>query len=90
MEKKRKQFNKADAYTNVDGYYLCAFLEGGVCDLHRASDVKQVISSEKKDYVNVVLRDGDVIHYEDIVSYEFKHIIDLTMYNLKTVKRVME
>lgn len=88
MEKNRKQFDKADTYTKAEDYYLCVFLKDGGCDLHRASDVKQVVSSASKDYYNVVLRDDDVTHYEDVVSYEFMHIRDLTMYNLKTLKRI--
>lgn len=90
-ERTRKNNGRAFSYRKEDGYYLCVFLKDGGCNLHRALDVKQVISSESKDYFNVVLRDGDVTHYEeDAVSYEFKHIIDLAQYNLKTVKRVTE
>ena len=77
-------------YQNCDGYFLCVFTKGGGCDLHRASDVKQVVSSVNKDYINVIMVDGDVTHYEDVVSYEFKHVIELSMYNLNTVKRVTE
>ena len=77
-------------YQNCDGYFLCVFTKGGGCDLHRASDVKQVVSSVNKDYINVIMVDGDVTPYEDVVSYEFKHVIELSMYNLNTVKRVTE
>lgn len=89
-EKTRKNNGRAFSYRKEDGYYLCVFLKDGGCNLHRALDVKQVISSESKDYFNVVLRDGDVTHYEGAVSYEFKHILDLALYKLKTVKRVTE
>lgn len=90
-EKKRKDNSGVISRQKENGYYLCVFLKDGGCDLHRASDVKQVLISKEKDFVNVVLRDGDVVHYEeDAVSYEFKHIIDLAQYNLKTVKRVTE
>ena len=58
--------------------------------MHRASEVKQVVSSVNKDYINVIMVDGDVTHYEDVVSYEFKHVIELYLYNLNTVKRVTE
>lgn len=77
-------------YQNCDGYFLCVFTKGGGCDLHRASEVKQVVSSLNKDYINVIMTDGDVTHYEDVVSYEFKHVLDLSLYNLNTVKRVTE
>ena len=77
-------------YQNCDGYFLCVFTKGGGCDLHRASEVKQVVSSVNKDYINVIMVDGDVTHYEDVVSYEFKHVIELSLYNLNTVKRVTE
>lgn len=77
-------------YQNCDGYFLCVFTKGGGCDLHRASEVKQVVSSLNKEYINVIKTDGDVTHYEDAVSYEFKHVMDLSNYNLKTVKRVTE
>jgi len=77
-------------YQNCDGYFLCVFTKGGGCDLHRASDVKQVVSSVNKDYINVIMTDGEVTHYENVVSYEFKHVLDLSLYNLNTVKRVAE
>lgn len=77
-------------YQNSDGYFLCVFTKGGGCDLHRASEVKQVVSSLNKDYINVIMSDGDVTQYEDVVSYEFKHVLDLSLYNLNTVKRVTE
>lgn len=77
-------------YQNCDGYFLCVFTKGGGCDLHRASEVKQVVSSLNKDYINVIMTDGDVTQYEDVVSYEFKHVLDLSLYNLNTVKRVTE
>lgn len=77
-------------YQNCDGYFLCVFTKGGGCDLHRASEVKQVLSSLNKDYINVIMNDGDVTQYEDVISYEFKHVIDLSLYNLNTVKRVTE
>lgn len=77
-------------YQNCDGYFLCVFTKGGGCGLHRASEVKQVVSSLNKDYINVIMTDGDVTHYEDVVSYEFKHVLDLSLYNLNTVKRVAE
>ena len=77
-------------YQNCDGYFLCVFTKGGGCDLHRASEVKQVVSSVNKDYINVIMVDGDVTHYEDVVSYEYKHVSDLALYNLNTVKRETE
>ena len=77
-------------YQNCDGYFLCVFTKGDGCDLHRASDVKQVVSSVNKDYINVIMVDGDVTHYEDVVSYECKHVLDLALYNLNTVKRETE
>lgn len=77
-------------YQNCDGYFLCVFTKSGGCDLHRASDVKQVVSSVNKDYINVIMTDGEVTHYENVVSYEFKHVLDLSLYNLNTVKRVAE
>ena len=77
-------------YQNCDGYFLSVFTKGGGCDLHRASDVKQVVSSVNKDYINVIMTDGEVTHYENVVSYEFKHVLDLSLYNLNTVKRVAE
>ena len=77
-------------YQNCDGYFLCVFTKGGGCCLHRASEVKQVVSSLNKDYINVIMADGDVTQYEDVVSYEFKHVLDLSLYNLNTVKRVTE
>lgn len=89
-EKTRKNNDRAFSYRKEDGYYLCVFLKDGGCDLFVASRVKSVVNSLSKDYLNVVLDNGDITHYEDAVSYEFKHIIDLTTYNLKTVKRVTE
>ena len=89
MKKEVKNDREID-YQNCDGYFLCVFTEGGGCDLHRASEVKQIVSSLNKDYINVIKTDGDVTHYEDAVSYEFKHVMDLSNYNLKTVKRVSE
>lgn len=77
-------------YQNCDGYFLCVFTKGGGCDLHRASEVKQVVSSLNKDYIKVIMTDGDVTLYEDVVSYEFKHVLDLSLYKLNTVKRVTE
>lgn len=77
-------------YQNCDGYFLCVFTKGGGCDLHRVSEVKQVVSSLNKDTINVIMTDGDVTQYEDVVSYEFKHVLDLSLYNLYTVKRVTE
>lgn len=88
--KARKDDEGAKLYTDAEGYYLCVFLKGGGCDLHKASEVKQVVKSESGDYVNVMLQNGDVTHYEDANSYEFKHIIDLATYNLKTVIRMTE
>lgn len=92
-ERKKKKEIKNDReidYQNCDGYFLCVFLKGGGCDLHRASEVKQVVSSVNKDYINVIMVDGDVTYYENFVSYEFKHVLDLALYNLNTVKRVTE
>lgn len=92
-ERKLKKEIKNDReidYQNCDGYFLCVFTKGGGCDLHRASDVKQVVSSVNKDYINVIMTDGEVTHYEDVVSYEFKHVLDFSLYNLNTVKRVAE
>lgn len=92
-ERKPKKEIKNDReidYQNCDGYFLCVFTKGGGCDLHRASEVKQVLSSVNKDYINVIMTDGEVTHYEDVVSYEFKHVLDLALYNLNTVKRVAE
>lgn len=92
-ERKPKKEIKNDReidYQNCAGYFLCVFTKGGGCDLHRASDVKQVISSVNKDYINVIMVDGDVTYYENVVSYEFKHVLDLSLYNLNTVKRVAE
>lgn len=92
-ERKLKKEIKNDReidYQNCDGYFLCVFTKGGGCDLHRTSDVKQVVSSVNKDYINVIMTDGEVTHYEDVVSYEFKHVLDLSLYNLNTVKRVAE
>lgn len=92
-ERKPKKEIKNDReidYQNCDGYFLCVFTKGGGCDLHRASEVKQVVSSLNKDYINVIMTDGDVTHYDDVISYEFKHVLDLSGYNLKTVKRVTE
>ena len=88
--KKEIENDREIDYQNCDGYFLCVFTKGGGCDLHRASDVKQVVSSVNKDYINVIMVDGDVTPYEDVVSYEFKHVIELSMYNLNTVKRVTE
>ena len=89
LKKEIKNDRETD-YQNCDGYFLCVFTKGGGCDLHRASDVKQVVSSVNKDYINVIMTDGEVTHYEDVVSYEFKHVLDLSLYNLNTVKRVAE
>ena len=88
--KKEIENDREIDYQNCDGYFLCVFTKGGGCDLHRASDVKQVVSSVNKYYINVIMVDGDVTPYEDVVSYEFKHVIELSMYNLNTVKRVTE
>ena len=88
--KKEIENDREIDYQNCDGYFLCVFTKGDGCDLHRASDVKQVVSSVNKDYINVIMVDGDVTPYEDVVSYEFKHVIELSMYNLNTVKRVTE
>ena len=92
-ERKQKKEIKNDReidYQNCDGYFLCVFTKGGGFDLHRASEVKQVVLSVNKDYINVIMDDGDVTHYEDFVSYEFKHISDVDLYNLNTAKRVTE
>ena len=88
--KKEIENDREIDYQNCDGYFLCVFTKGGGCDLHRASDVKQVVSSVNKYYINVIMVDGDVTPYEDVVSYEFKHVVELSMYNLNTVKRVTE
>ena len=92
-ERKPKKEIKNDReidYQNCDRYFLCVFTKGGGCDLHRASYVKQVVSAVNKDYINVIMVDGDVTHYDDVASYEFKHISDVALYNLNTVKRVTE
>lgn len=92
-ERKTKKEIKNDReidYQNCDGYFLCVCTKGGGYDLHRFSYVKQVVSAENKDYINVIMVDGDVMHYDDVVSYEFKYISDLALYNLNTVKRVTE
>ena len=88
-ERKPKKEIKNDReidFHNCYGYFLCVFTKGGGCDLHRASEVKQVVSSLNKEYINVITVDGDVTYYEDVVSYEFKHISDLALYGLNTVK----
>ena len=92
-ERKLKKEIKNDReidYQNCDEYFLCVFTKGGGCDLYRESEVKQVVSFLNNDDINVIMTDGDVTHYEDAVSYEFKHVLDLSGYNLKTVKRVTE
>ena len=92
-ERKLKKEIKNDReidYQNCDEYFLCVFTKGGGCDLYRESEVKQVVSFLSNDDINVIMTDGDVTHYEDAVSYEFKHVLDLSGYNLKTVKRVTE
>lgn len=88
--KERDKNDREIDYQNCAGYFLCVFTKGGGCDLHRASDVKQVISPVNKNYINVIMVDGDVTYYENVVSYEFKHVLDLSLYNLNTVKRVAE
>ncbi len=89
LKKKCNDDRKTD-YQDSDGFFLCVFTKGGGCDLFKASDVKQVVSSQNKEYINVMMNDGDGAHYEDVVSYEFKHVLDLALYNLNTVKRVTE
>lgn len=89
LKKKCNDDRKTD-YQDSGGFFLCVFTIGGGCDLFKASEVKQVVSSQSKEYINVMMIDGDGAHYEDVVSYEFKHVLDLSGYNLKIVKRVTE
>ena len=90
--KQKKEINddRKILYQNCDGYFLCVFTKGGGCDLHRESEVKQVVSFLNNDDIKVIMTDGDVTYYEDAVSYEFKHVSDLSGYKLKIVKRVTE
>lgn len=89
-EKARNDDDGAKPYTDAEGYYLCVFLKDGGCDLYKSSEVVQVVNSLHKEYINVVLRNASVHYENDVASYEFKHIFDLSLYNLKNVKRVTE